>query len=183
MFGSALLAVGCLLLVAAFIMFRRNAADRGRYRGAVPVTGEVVDVVPQGRRAARVRVRFRFQDASHQVVLGAWWNTEEGEWYLGGCEVGERVPLLVPPHRPEGAAPAVDVKCLTVVPLGVGLFGSVAIGFGLVLLTESVVAAIFLVGGMWAAGLGLFLYFVSFSRRNADQRAGTNPNRKPGPGG
>ncbi|MCO6437252.1 MAG: hypothetical protein J5J06_09215 [Phycisphaerae bacterium] len=160
MYGSLLVAVGCLLIALAFVMFRWNAAARGRFRGAMQVTGEVVDVAPMTPRAAKVRVRFDFKDRSHLIVLSARWNSGEGEWYLGGSEVAEQIRLFVPPDSPEDAAPAVDVKVLYAEPVGVGLFGFAAIGFGLVLLTESLAAVIILVGGMWLVGLALFIYFI-----------------------
>ncbi len=165
MFGASLLIVGCVLTAVAVWMFRRNAADWRRFWGAVRVTGEVLDVARGPSGTARVRVRFRLRGQTHMAVLSAWWNAEDAAWYLGGSGLGDRVRLLVPPARPGDAAATGDVKSLVVMPGGLGLIGSGAVGFGLLFLTESLAVAGPVLTAGWVGGVGLFAYFF-FSRRD-----------------
>ena len=183
MFGPLLLLLGCVLSAAAVVMLRRNAADWRRFRGAARVTGEVIDDArgTSGVTRVPVRVRFHLRGQSHVTVLTAWWDAEDHEWRLGGDVLGDRVRLLVPPDRPGDATPAGDVKAFIVVPGGIGLIGSAAIGFGLLFLTESLAVAGPLFVGAWVCGLGLFAYYF-FSRADAEPGAAPDPGPKAGRG-
>jgi hypothetical protein len=176
--GPLLLLVGCALTAAAAWMLRRNGADWRRFRGAVRVTGEVIDVAPESGRTARVRVQFPFRGQSHEVVLSAWWNAEDDAWFLGGSRVGERIQLLVPSDRPDEADAAGDVTSLVALPGGVGLIGLGALGFGLLLLTESLVVAgpIFVVA--WIGGLGIVIYHWYLNRGSVEHDAAPDRHGK-----
>ena len=153
MYVPLLFLVGCGMTALAVVMFRLTATDRRRFRGAVRAVGAVVEIVPGAPDAARIR--FTLRGRVHEVVVQSGYEEDGGRYLRYG--LGDQVRLLVPPDRPQDAAPSDEVRSLYAVPAGVGLIGSTALGFGLLHLTQSAEVAVALLAGAWV-GFGLVMY-------------------------
>jgi len=159
-FGPLLLIVGCGLTGLAVVLPRLVAADRKLFRGAERVIGEVVEIVPASRsdRTETARIGFRYKDRDFTTLLQPEID-EEGNQLTLSYRAGDRVHLLVPPGRPQAAAPARGIRnTLYGGPAALALLGAAAFGFGLLLTTGSMAVAGPLIAGVWIGGFGLLIY-------------------------
>lgn len=157
MYVALFLIVGSGMIALAVVILRLNSADRKRFRGAERATGEVIEIVRGG--PDRARIQFTLRGRAHVIALSA--KQEDGAWYLT-YSLGDRVRLLVPPHRPQDAAPAGEVRNLYGLPAAVGFMGLTALGFGLLSLTKSAEIAVALLAGVF---VGMFVLFSYTSRK------------------
>lgn len=164
--GPLLLLIGCCFTGLAVVIFRREANERRQYWGAVRVNGEVVEV--RAGEPETARILYRYEGQEFVLWRREGWNSEYNDWDSTGHQVGEQVPLMVPPHHPQNATLVREVEDLYFGPAPFAVLGFFALGLGLLFVTESLMIAGPVIAVACVGGLALPVYcFFTERSRNA----------------